>query len=154
MPQMPPLDGKQMDATISPAGAISIGSTGEMPKNYSPTQIAAASAAMSGPMVQQFINPLNTFAAAVAAAPSQKTGTSWHALSPEQIDVVYTITGRQAQSGHDTLAVKMASPSGNGPSISGQGNYDPSAHLVVTLHSEVRQSPGGPSSITDVALGS
>ena len=152
-PQMPPIDGKEVDASISPAGAITIASTGDMPQSYSPAQMKQASQAAMGPMIQMLINPLNTFAAGCAAAPLQNVGTSWHALSPEHIDVVFTIIGHQQIAGRDTLAIRMSSPSPGGPSYSGQGNYDTDAHLVVSLHSELHQSgQGGPSQVVDVAM--
>jgi hypothetical protein len=140
-PKMPPLNGKQVDATISPAGAIEIGSTGDIPKHYSPADAKALSVAATGPMLQMMINPLNAFAKGCGLAPSQNAGTSWHAFSNEaQSDVVYTITGREQRSGRDTIVVTMKSASSAGPSLTGQGDYDPAAHLVVTVHAEFKQS--------------
>lgn len=139
--KMPPLNGKQVDASISPAGAIAIGSTGDMPKNYSPAEAKALSSAATGPMLQMMINPLNAFANGCGLAPSQHAGTSWHAFSNEaQSDVVYTITGREQRSGRDAIVVTMKSTSSAGPSLTGQGTYDPAAHLVVTMHAEFKQS--------------
>jgi len=151
IPWMRPLDGKRMNATLSPFGAIQIASTGDINKSYSQMQVAAESQAASGPMVQNFISPLDTFADALAAAPSQKAGTSWHAAAMQFVDVVYTITAHQQQNGRDTLSVTWASQ-GTGPAINGQGNYDPVAHLVVSLHSELRQAAGGQAAVTDIAM--
>src|SRR5689334_15699024 len=40
-PQMPPLNNKAMDATLTPYGAISVGSTGQMPTgSYNPFNAA------------------------------------------------------------------------------------------------------------------
>lgn len=153
-PKMPPLNGKKMGAAISPAGAITIASTGDIAKHYSPTQAKAMSEAAMSPMVQMMIDPLNTFALACASAPSLKVGTSWHSFWNEgQTDVNYTVTGREQRAGRDTAVVTISTPGGGGATLTGTGNYDPAAHMVVSLHSEIRQSATGPAGqVTDVTL--
>ncbi len=152
-PNMPPLNGKKVDATISSAGAITIGSTGDLKAHYSPAQAKAMAAAATAPMLQMMIDPLNVFAAGCGAAPSQKIGTSWRVFNTmTQSDIVFTITGREQRSGRDTLAVTMATPSATGPSYSGKGNYDPSVHLVANVHVELRQSAQGGAQVVDAAL--
>lgn len=142
-PKMPPVDNKSMDATLSPFGAITIGSTGEMPKHFNPYNIAQAKQMAqfaNGPMMQMIINPLNAFANGLAAAPSFKTGATWQAHSDEAMaDVTYTVTGHEQRGGHDTAVIAMKSSS-SGPSVSGRGNYDLVSHLVVAAHSEIRQT--------------
>jgi hypothetical protein len=158
VPKMPPLDKKTMDATISPFGAITVGSTGEMPKNYNPYSVAQAkqmSQAASGPMMQMLINPLNTFANGLANAPSFKTGATWQARSNETMsDITYTVTGHEQRNGRDTAVITMKSTPG-GPSVTGQGNYDPISRLVVAVHCEIRQTPDAKEAqILDAAMNS
>jgi hypothetical protein len=151
MPHMP-LDGKNVDATISPAGAITIASTGQFDTKggYSAQSIQANEAAATAPMLQNMIAPLNTFASGCGKAPSQKTGASWHSLDETRNDMIYTISGREQRGGRDTLAITMKSATGASATASGQGNYDPVAHLVVSLHSETHQMQA--MQIVDVAL--
>ncbi len=156
-PKMMQLNNKTLDATISPFGALAVGSTGEMPKNYSPYNMAAAkqmSQAAQGPMVQMMLNPMNTFANGFAKAPALKTGATWHAFSNEAMaDIQYTVTGREQRNGRDTVIVTMQTPSSSGPSVTGQGNYDPAAHLVVAAHCEIRQTAQDKNGqILDVAM--
>ncbi len=140
-PKMVPLDGKKFDVTVDRAGVITVGSTGTFTTGGA-AEAKANSAAAIGPLLQMMINPLNVFAAGCAAAPSQKVGTTWHAYSSAVMtDVVFTITGREQQGGHNTIAVTMSSP-GSGASVTGKGNYDPAARVVVNVHSEVRQAAG------------
>jgi len=156
--KMPPIDNKTLDASISPFGALNIGSTGEMPKgNFNPYNMAAAkqmSEAAQGPMVQMMINPMNAFANGFAKAPALKLGATWHAFSNEAMaDVQYTVTGREQRNGRDTVVVTMQTPSSSGPSVTGQGNYDPAAHLVVAAHCEIRQAAQDKNGqIIDVAM--
>jgi hypothetical protein len=120
-PKMPPLDNKTANATLSPFGAITVGSTGEMPKgNYNPydaANVKQAAAASTGPMMQMMINPLNTFANGLSKA----------------------VTRHEQRNGRDTALITMKTSS-NGPSITGQGNYDPVSRLVVAVHCEMRQN--------------
>lgn len=155
-PKMPPLDQKTMDATFSPFGAITVGSTGQMPKNYNPynaAQVKQMSDASTGPMMQMLINPLNTFANGLANAPSFKNGTTWQARSNETMaDITYTVTGHEQRNGRDTAVITMKSASG-GPSVTGQGNYDPVSRLVIAVHCEIRQTPDAKEAqIVDVAM--
>jgi hypothetical protein len=151
-PMMRMMDGKKLDVTISPSGAVTVGSTGEIKAHYSPSQMKEASTAAQAPMMQMFLNALNWFADGCAAAPSQKVGTSWHAFNTfVQSDIVYTVTGHEQQAGHDTIAVTMKS-AGGGMSLSGQGNYDPVAHLVVSVHSQLQQAPGTPAQVVDAQI--
>jgi hypothetical protein len=142
-PKMPPLDNKTMDATLTPFGAITIGSTGEMPKNMNPYSIAQQkqmAAASTGPMMQMMITPFNAFANGLAKAPSFNTGAKWQASSNETMtDVTYTVAGHEQRNGRDTAVITMKSPP-YGPSVSGQGYYDPAAHLVMAVHCEIRQT--------------
>lgn len=157
MPHMP-VDGKKMDATIAPSGVITVASTGQFNTNpgFSVQAAKANEAAAEGPMVQNFIAPLNVFAAGCAKAPSQKVGTTWHWFAMEsQADVMYTITGHQQVAGRDTLAIAMKNAPGAPATIHGQGTYDPAAHLVVSVHSETQQSmAAGVTQIFDAALAS
>lgn len=143
-PKMPPLNNKTMDATLSPFGAITVGSTGDMPKgNYNPFnagQVKQMAQASNGPMMQMLIGPFNTFANGLAQAPSFKNGATWHARSNEAMaDVTYTVTGREQRNGRDTAIITMTSSS-SGPSVTGKGNYDPASHLVIAVHCEIRQT--------------
>lgn len=144
-PKMMQLNNKAVDATISPFGALTIGSTGEMPKNFNPYSVADAkkmSEAAQGPMVQMLINPMNAFANGFAKAPAAlKPGATWQAFSNEaQATVQYTVTGREQRNGRDTVVVTMQSTPGSGGNVTGQGNYDPAAHLIVNVHCEIRQT--------------
>ena len=143
-PKMPPINNKTMDATLSPFGAITVGSTGEMPKgNFNPFNMGQAkqmAEATNGPMVQMMINPFNTFANGLANAPSFKNGVTWHSQSNEAMaDITYTVTSHEQRNGRDTAIVTMKSAP-NGPFVTGQGNYDPAARLVVAVHCEIRQT--------------
>lgn len=153
-PKMPPLNGKKVGATISPAGEITIASTGDLTQHFSPANAKAMSDAAMGPMLQMMIDPLNVFAAGCGAAPSQKIGTSWHLYNTmTQANVLYTITGHERRSGRDTLVVTMSTPSATGAAYSGQGNYDPALHLVDSVHVELRRSGQGvPAQVVDAAL--
>lgn len=155
--KMMQLDKKSVDATISPFGGITVGSTGEMPKNYNPFDIAAGkqmAQASQGPMVQMMINPLNTFANGFEKAPPLKPGATWHVFSNQTgADVQYTVTGQEQRNGRNTVVVTMKNPSNTGASVTGQGNYDPVAHLVVAMHCEIRQTPEDKNGqIVDVAM--
>jgi hypothetical protein len=145
-PKMPPIDKKTVDATLTPSGAITIGSTGDMPKGninpYNSAQMKQMQAASIAPMLQSMIAPLNAFASGLAAAPSFKNGATWQAHSDEAMaDVTYTVTGHEQRNGRDTAVITMKSSS-SGPSVSGHGNYDPVAHVVVAVHCEIRQTAG------------
>lgn len=156
-PKMPPIDNKTMAATLTPFGAITVGSTGEMPKgSYNPfnaAQVKQMSEASTGPMMQMLINPFNTFANGLSKAPSFKTGSAWQARSNEAIaDITYTVTRHEQRNGRDTAVIAMKS-SPNGPSVTGQGNYDPASRLVVAVHCEIRQSPDAKDAqVLDVAM--
>ena len=153
-PKMPPLNGKKVGATISPAGEITIASTGDLAQHFSAANAKAMSDAAMAPMLQMMIDPLNVFAAGCGAAPSQKIGTSWHLYNMmTQANVLYTITGHERRSGRDTLVVTMSTPSATGAAYSGQGNYDPALHLVDSVHVELRRSGQGvPAQVVDAAL--
>ena len=143
-PKMPPLDKKTMDATLTPSGAITVGSTGEMPTGgfnpYNVAKVKQMQAASTGPLLQTLINPFNAFASGLSAAPSFKTGATWHAQSGEAMaDVIYTVTGHEQRNGRDTAVITMKTSPG-GASVTGQGNYDPQSRLVIAVHSEIRQS--------------
>lgn len=142
-PKMPPIDKKTFSATLTPVGAITVGSTGDMPKHFNPYntgQVKQMAAAANGPMLQMLINPLNVFANGLSMAPSFKNGATWKAHSNETMaDVTYTVTGHENRNGHDTAVITMTSSSS--PSVTGQGRYDPAAHLVVAVHCEIRQTP-------------
>lgn len=142
-PKMPPLNNTSMDATLSPFGAIIVGSTGEMPKNFNPFNIGQAKQmqrASNGPMIQSFLTPFNTFASGLSNAPSFKNGATWKALSNDTMaEVTYTVTRHEQRNGRNTAVVTMKTGS-NGPSVTGQGNYDPASRLVVALHCEIRQT--------------
>lgn len=155
-PKMPPLNGKKVGATISPAGEITIASTGDVSQHFSVANAKAMSDAAMAPMLQMMIDPLNVFAAGCGAAPSQKIGTSWHLYNTmTQANVLYTITGHERRSGRDTLAVTMSTPAATGAAYSGQGNYDPAQHLVDSVHVELRRSgQAGPAQVVDAALNS
>lgn len=156
-PKMPPLNNKTMDATLTPFGAISVGSTGEMPKgNYNPfnaAQVKQMAEASNGPMMQMVLNPFNTFASGLSKAPSFKNGATWQAHSNEAMaDVTYTVTGHEQRSGHDTAVITMKSSS-TGPTVAGQGNYDPGSRLVVAVHCEIRQTADAKQAqVLDVAM--
>jgi hypothetical protein len=157
-PKMPPLDNKKMSATFTPFGAITVGSTGEMPKNYNPfnaAQVKQMSEASNGPMVQMLIDPFNTFANGLSKAPSFKNGATWQARSNEAMaDITYTVTRHEQRNGHDTAVITMKTPS-NGPSVTGQGIYDPASRLVVAVHCEIRQTPDAKEAqVLDVAMNS
>lgn len=155
MPHMP-MDGKKVDGTIAPSGEITIASTGQFNTNpgFSISAAKANEAAATGPMIQNFIAPLNDFAAGCAKAPSKKVGATWHAFQQlTQTDVIYTITGREQSGGHDTLAISMKSVPGAQATIVGQGNYDATAHLATNVHSETEQSmANGMKQIFDATL--
>jgi|GEM_PF-4709028 len=157
MPRMP-LDGKKVEATISPAGALMIASTGQFNTSpgMNPQSIKTNAEAATAPMLQNFIAPINSFASGCAKAPSQKPGATWHAYSKElNADVIYSISGREQHAGRDTLAITMKSASGASATVSGHGNYDPAAHLVVNVHSEVIQSVDpSATQVLDAALAS
>jgi hypothetical protein len=156
-PKMMPVDKKQFDATISPFGVLTVASTGEMPKNDNPFNMAAAkqmAQAAQGPQLQMMINPLNVFANGFAKAPTLKQGATWHVFSNETgADVQYTVAGREQRNGRDTVIVTMQNPSNSGATVSGQGNYDTAAHLVVNVHCEIKQTPQDKNGqIIDVAM--
>lgn len=155
-PKMPPLNGKKVGATISPAGEITIASTGELTQHFSPSNAKAMSDAAAAPMLQMMLDPLNVFAAGCGAAPSHTIGASWHLYNTmTQADVVYTITGHERRSGRDTLVITMATPSAAEAAYSGKGNYDPAQHLVDSVHVELRRSgQGAPAQVVDAALNS
>jgi hypothetical protein len=155
-PKLPPMNNKTVGATLSPFGAITVGSTGEMPKGYNPfnaAQVKQMQDAASGPMVQMLINPFNTFANGLSKAPSFKTGSTWQARSNETMaDVTYTVTGHEQRNGRDTAVITMQSPP-NGPSVTGRGYYDPASHLIVAVHCEIRQTPDAKDAqVLDVAM--
>lgn len=156
-PQMMPIDNKTLNATLTPFGGITVGSTGEMPKgNYNPFNLGQAkqmSEASTGPMMQMMINPLNTFAAGLSSAPSFKDGVTWQAQSKETMALItYTVTGHEQVNGRDTVVITMKS-SPDGPSVTGQGDYDPAARLVVAAHCEIRQTAGAKEAqVFDVAM--
>lgn len=141
--KMPMINNKTMDATLTPFGAIAVGSTGEMPKSMNPYSIAQQKQMMQaagGPMLQMMLNPLNAFAGGLSSAPSFKNGATWHADSSEVMtEITYTVTGHEVRNGRDTAVITMKSAAG-GPSVTGQGNYDPAAHLVIAVHCEIRQT--------------
>lgn len=158
-PKMP-VDNQRIDATISPSGSFSLASTGTMPQHFNPFSahdIKAAQQTSVGPMVQMMIGPINAFASAFANAPaSLKTGATWHAFSYETGgDVIYTVTGNEQRNGRDTIALSMksAGASTTGATVSGQGLYDATGHVVVAVHSEMRQSASANvMQMVDVAL--
>jgi hypothetical protein len=158
-PKMPPMNNKTFDATLTPVGAITVGSTGEMPKgSFNPFNMAAAkqqAAAANGPMLQMLMNPLNVFANGLSNAPSFKNGATRQAHSNETMaDITYVVTGHEQRNGHDTAVITMKS-SPDGPSVTGQGNYDPASHLVVAVHCEVRQTADAKEAqVLDMAMSS
>lgn len=152
-PKMPPLNGKKVGATISPAGEITIASTGDLTQRFSPANGKAMSDAATAPMLQMMLDPLNVFAAGCGAAPSQKIGTSWHLYNTMmQVDVLYRITGHERRAGRDTIVVRMVTPSPSGAAYRGQGDYDPARHLVANVHVELSRGQGAPAQVVDAAL--
>lgn len=157
-PKMPPLNNKKMDATLTPYGAISVASTGQMPTGgfnpFNTAQVKQMQQASTGPMMQMLINPFNTFANGLANAPSFKNGATWQAHSNEAMaDIKYTVTGHEQRNGRDTAVITMTTPASSGPSVTGKGNYDSASHLVVAVHCEIRQTPDAKEAqVLDVAM--
>ncbi len=142
-PKIPPLDGKKLDATISPAGAISIGSTGDITKHYSVLQSSCRGGRRDWPD------------AANAYQPHQRLCFGLLAYALAEIRNILACVFERKPGGrrlhhHRARAslpvairsfVTMKGASDSGPSVTGQGNYDPVAHLVVNLHSILRLTP-------------
>jgi hypothetical protein len=155
---VPPGQGLSFEATISPAGAIlpkydpnfkpKVGITGMSSED----SMKMASNTMAKGMQQLFVN-FNAFAEA-SAQRTLRVGESWRApgQAPEPIDIIYTVTGRQTQQGHDSFVVSMQGAPNSQGSLSGQAYYDPSAHLVIGYHYELKSLSNGESLVTDISL--
>jgi hypothetical protein len=142
------------EASISSTGAITGKSDPNIKPHYGMSEqesnaLAANSLAQN---LGYVLAPLNAFADACAARGALHVGDSWQGTmkTPVPADVVFTVTGRQSQAGRDSFAIKIAS-AGDGPATaSGQGYYDPVAHLVTGLHIQLA-APSGEMT-TDVTL--
>ena len=154
--QMPGMSqGVSFESTITPAGAI----LAKYDPNKKPhvgmsnAEIMALAANAMAQQVPNIFGGFNAFAASCAQR-TLKVGDSWTAAGSVMppLDVVYTVTGRQTQQGHDVFAVSITNVKGSTVPISGQAYYDPSAHLVVGYHTEIKSENSAESETTDVLL--
>jgi hypothetical protein len=142
------------EALISPTGAITGKSDPNVKPHYGMTD-AEMNALAENSLAQNIgyvLAPLNTFADACASRGALHVGDSWQGTmkTPIPIDVVFTVTGRQNQAGRNSFAVKIESAGGAVGTASGEGYYDPAAHLVTGLHLQLAASRG--TLTTDVTL--
>jgi hypothetical protein len=110
--------------------------------------MAGQAAAM---MLQMNLRPFNAFAAACASRGALHVGESWHAPT-DGADMKYTVTGREQRLGREAFAVRMTSAAGAQLAVTGQGYYDPEAHLVVSVRTETKMGDGPEAQIVEVAF--
>jgi hypothetical protein len=143
------------EATISAAGEVllKVEAAGR-PSMMSEAQMKAAAASATMQFVAFGFRPFNALAAACAARGTLHVGDSWSAPTSDapHVVVTYKVTARASQLGHDTFAVTMASAPGSATPISGSGSYDPSARLVVSVHSELADPNSGQTGNIDITL--
>lgn len=146
------------EAAISPTGAILT----KTDPNLKPTMgmsLKDASAIAANDLEMQLQSQLammnfNTFADTCSKR-TLHVGDTWKApMQLGQDTIVYTVTGRQTQQGRDTFAVAMKPAPGSTNSFTGQGFYDPVAHLVVGLHMETALPGQNESIVNDMTLSS
>lgn len=141
-----------IDTTISPSGAIVTKQIPNVHPHYgwsTQEQLAVASNQMVlGLQNQLAMVNFNAFADGCARR-TLHIGDSWESPSERfaGMNLRYKVTGREQHLGHDAFAVSMQSADN---SMTGQGYYDPAAHLVVAVHSEMTNAKEA--AIFDVAL--
>lgn len=134
------------EGTISPTGALA----GKPNPNIKPHvgMTDQETMALAENTMAQYIGStlaaLNAFADGCAARGALHVGDSWNATMnvPFPVNVLYTVTGRKNQAGHDSYAVKFASVPGAAGTASGNGDYDTAMRLVSTLHFQMASSNG------------
>ncbi len=159
MPKVPQMGQASFQATISPGGAI----VPQFDPNMKPTAHMSNEQLMAFGGNEMAMSTLVQFRMAnfngLANACAQRTlkvGDSWQAPSDSTIpmNVKYTVTGREQEQGHDAFAIAMegsAESPTQAASLSAKGYCDPEAHLVVSIHSEMKNS-SNQSGITDIVL--
>jgi hypothetical protein len=143
------------EGSVSPTGAV-VGKSNPNIKPHvgmSEQEMTALTANTAAQTIGYTLAPLNAFADSCAARGALRVGDSWQGTIniPAPVNVVYTVTGRQNQAGHDSFAVKITSASGAPGTASGDGYYDPTMRLVSGLHFQLA-SPNGETETTDFTL--
>jgi hypothetical protein len=134
------------DATISPAGEI-LPKYDPNLKPHVPMSDAEAQAFAANQAAQGFsigvVPPINAFANAVAQRGTLHVGDSWRAEMdvPFSVDSMYTVTGQQNQSGHTVYSIAANATTSQG-TMTLQGSYDSTDHLVSALHYDVTNANG------------
>lgn len=156
MPHVPGGDSPTFEATLMPSGAIVPKYDPNMRPHFSLSKSYMRS--LSGnSFAQQLTMQLGmvNFNALADECSKRKLriGQTWQATSTGMMpaSVRFTVTGRQQQAGRDVFVVSMETGSGGMGATTGQGYYDPVAHLVVGLHSTMA-GPGGQGQVTDITL--
>lgn len=148
---MPGAGKTTVEAAMSPAGEL-ITKLGDTKPSMSMSKSAAAAMSMNS-MLGIILGPFNGLASGAAAHGALRLNDSWHGtagLMP--IDLTYKVTGTKEVSGHQATVVSIQSENSGMGQITGEGYYDPAAHLVVGIHSEMKGQAAGQSSVTDIML--
>lgn len=148
------------EATVSPAGEILAKTDTAMPKLpgliVTPAQAKAMQqqemAVAATSTITMNLRTFNAFAAATAGRKKLKVGDTFKASGGGYGggQVTYKVTGREQHLGHDSFAVSIQSAPGAMESVSGQGYYDPAAHLVVAFHADQTMQQG--TQVFDITL--
>lgn len=146
VPHAPKMD--PIDVTVSPAGALLIKQPDKAPSFHmfmSKADQSAAAASGYVVMANMSLSPFNQLAAACAQQKSFQPGASWHSSAGATMmaaDLAYTVKGMEQRGGRNTVHVTFQNVSSSAPmQITGEGFYDPAAHLVVSTHF-VQSQPG------------
>jgi len=152
-PQLPQTGQTPFEVTIAPSGALLPQYDPNMKPTYNMSQ-AQGSALAANEFALGEINQLKlTNFNGLANACAQRTlhvGDTWQgSLEMPAIPITYKVSGHQQQHGHDVFAVDMEG--GEGPaSFSAQGQCDVTAHLVVSIHTQLKNATAA--EVTDVTL--
>jgi hypothetical protein len=145
------------EGTIAASGAINLKFDPNLQPQVGESRERAESLGTNAAayMMQQELSMSNFNAFADGCAQHElSTGATWSAPMdmPPGVDVRYSVTGREQRVGRDVFAVTMQSEQNPMGSLSGVGYYDPVAHLVVTLHAELKSTNYKSSMTTDISL--
>lgn len=145
------------EATLSPAGEIippKLDTTKKPTMGMSPSAQKELAGNYAAQMIAMNLRGFNALAAACAAHGALHANDSWHATTTDAMQTVvsYKVTGTKEVAGHQGFVVAMQSDPGAMMGFSGEGYYDPAAHLVLGVHTEMSGGGPGQSQVTEIML--
>jgi hypothetical protein len=148
------------DVTVSPAGAVNVKMDMNPPGFHMFMSKAEQQNAQSQGVVSSIMMAMSTFNQVATACGQQKAlkpGATWNSSAGSNFiatELTFTAKGMEQHGGRNTMHVTFQNASTTAQmQITGEGYYDPAAHLVVSTHFTQSQGGAGQGSLSyDIGL--